>query len=298
MAEPEKNKAGLQKKVSSVFKGVPLPQNSGVQQTAGTPASDAAPGALARPASPDRQSPQSSLLRTLHQGGESPDNAAPAHPAEVPPKTKTLNPPLIQPPSPKKPEKVERTLKAAAPAKPQKAPVAAQAARPSLWQKINGRLFAPKPGVSPARQKAMVILVPVLAIVMIFMFRQVLSRSPRQTEGATDSNTPVVAPVKSSHEIDWQIPDPLPAMERDPTKVPEQVAVTSSTEPNPAVAEPQMGTFDVRDIVYSKDKPSAVVNAHIVYVGHKVGDATIVQILRDGVEFERNGKKWVEKVHD
>ena len=87
-------------------------------------------------------------------------------------------------------------------------------------------------------------------------------------------------------------------MDRDPTKVAEQAAAAISTEPNQAATEVQIGTFDVRDIVYSKDKPSAVVNAHIVYVGHKVGDATVVQILKDGVEFERNGKRWVEKIHD
>ncbi|MEK7996891.1 MAG: hypothetical protein AAB403_24065 [Planctomycetota bacterium] len=298
MAELENNKAGLQKKVSSVFKGVPLPQNSGVQQTAGTPASDAAPGASARPASADRQSPQSSLLRTLHQGGEPSGNAAPDRPAQARPKPASTDRQTFQRPAPRKPDRPEKPLKEATPAKPHKAALVAEQTRPSLWQQISDRLFPPKPGVSPTRQKAMVILVPVLAIVMIFVFRQVLSTSPRQTQAATDDGTPVVATAKSSHEIDWQIPDPLPAMERDPTKLPEQVAATSNAEPNQAVAGPEAGTFDVRDIVYSKDKPSAVVNAHIVYTGHKVGSATVVQILRDGVEFERDGKRWVEKIHD
>ena len=298
MSELEKNKAGLQKKVSSVFKGVPLPQNSGAQQPAGTPASDAAPGALARPASPDRQSPQSSLLRTLHQGGEPSDNAAPDQTAEARPKTTAPDRQMPQPPSPRKPDRAETPLKEAAPVKPHKAALVAEQTRPNLWQQINDRLFAPKPGVNPTRQKAMVILVPILAIVMIFVFRQVFSTSPRRTQGATNANTPVVAAAKSSHEIDWQIPDPLPAMERDPTKLPEQAAATSNTEPNQTVARPGTEAFDIRDIVYSKDKPSAVVNAHIVYIGHKVGDATVVQILRDGVEFEKNGKRWVEKIHN
>ena len=300
MAELENNKAGLQKKVSSVFKGVPLPQNSGVQQTAGTPASDAAPGALARPATPAQQSPQNSLLKTLQQGEDTPNKTAPQHPAQARPKTTASDRPAAQPASPKKPEKVEKPLKAAAPVRPQKAAVAAEQARPKLWQQISNKLFTPKPGVSPTRQKAMVVLVPVLAIVMIFMFRQVLSRSPRQTEAATDVNSPAVAAPKPSHEINWQIPDPLPAIERDPTKLgQEQLAGTiSGAEPNQAAANSKIGTFDVRDIVYSKDKPSAVVNNHIVYAGQKVGDATVVQILKDGVEFERNGQKWVERVRD
>jgi hypothetical protein len=143
----------------------------------------------------------------------------------------------------------------------------------------------------------MVIVVPVLAIVMIFMFRQVLSKAPRQTQGAAQEAAPLVAANPSNNEIDWQIPEPLPATMRDPIKPP---------DPNDRGGDVQNGTatptettaIDVRDIVFSKDKPSAVINGQIVYVGHKVGDAAIVQIYKDGVEFERNGKRWVEKIRD
>jgi hypothetical protein len=298
MAEVDKNKAGLQKKVSSVFKGVPLPQNSVAQQTAGMPASEGTPGAPARPAPGNRPSPPTSLLKALHEGSEASDDTSPEGRAEGLQKAATPARSMIQRPAAGKPVRPEKPAKGTAPVKPHKAAVAAKQTGPSLWQRINDKLFAPKPGVSPTRQKAMVVLVPVLAIVMIFMFRQVLSGSPRQTQAATDDQMPVVAASKPSHEIDWQIPDPLPAIERDPTKLSEQVAVTSGAEPNQAVAASQSQIFDVRDIVYSKDKPSAVVNAHIVYVGHKVGNATVAQIFRDGVEFERDGKKWVEKIHD
>lgn len=302
MADVDKNKAGLQKKVSSVFKGVPLPQNSGGQSSAGTPASEGVPHVSARPDPVNRSSPPSSLLKALHQGNETSDDTAPKGPAEAASKAVAQDHQKmkIQRHAAGKPVKQEKAAKGTSPAASHKAAVAAERTGPGLWQRINDKFFPPKPGVSPTRQKAMVILIPVLAIVMIFMFRQVLSSSPRQTKGATDDKTPVVAAAKSGHEIDWQIPAPLPAIERDPTKLPEQAAVTaaSGTEPNQAVAASLNQAFDVRDIVYSKDKPSAVVNAHIVYVGHKVGGATVVQILRDGVEFERDGTKWVEKVRD
>ena len=300
MAEVDKNKAGLQKKVSSVFKGVPLPQNSGAQQTTGTPASEGTSGTPARPAPANRPSSPNSLLKALTQDGETPDNATQRSDAEAASATAPQDRQKTKRPVFGKTVKHEKPAKETSPATPHKAAVAAERTAPGLWQRINDKFFPSTPGVSPTRQKAMVILIPVLAIVMIFMFRQVLSGSPRQTQAATDDQVPVVAAGKPSHEIDWQIPDPLPAIERDPTKLPEQVAVTntSGAEPNQAVAASPNQVFDVRDIVYSKDKPSAVVNAHIVYVGHKVGDATVVQILRDGVEFERDGKKWVEKVHD
>ncbi|MHC4507714.1 MAG: hypothetical protein ACYTAO_01980 [Planctomycetota bacterium] len=286
MAEPEKNKAGLQKKVSSVFKGVPLPQNSGVQQTPGTPASDPTPGASAQPPSVDHQPAPSSLLKKLQQTEDTSDNALPdttpaASPEPAPPERQKQQHSEV-----KKQHQAGASSKEALSAKRPEGQMLQKAAGPSLWQQISEKFFAPKPGVSSTRQKAMVILVPVLAIVMIFMFRQVLSTSPRQTQGATEDDAPVVAVAAPGHEIDWQIPDPLPATGRDPTKL------------NEAVVRPGTETIDVRDIVYSKDKPSAVINAQIVYVGHKVGDATVVQILRDCVEFEKDGKKWVQKIDD
>ncbi len=54
----------------------------------------------------------------------------------------------------------------------------------------------------------------------------------------------------------------------------------------------------VRDIVYSKDKPSAVIGSKIVYVGDKINDITIVKINRDSIEFERNGDRWEQNVRD
>lgn len=373
MAELGKRKAGLQKKVTSIFKGVPIPPRSTVQQAAGvparndisgahaesksplislsplmrrlsgteTPSEDKAPpshtggassvltepdhpasqtpaprqlsqtetppdkappgragGVPPRLTTPDEPTTQSSLIRKLSQTEASSDEAAPGRTASVPPRPTSMTRPMSQGFPSERFHGPDIIPKEVTPAKrPDVVPLRESAGR-RLCHQISNKLLAPKPGVSPTRQKAMVVLVPVLAIVMIFTFRQVLSTSPRRTQAATDDGTPVVATAKSGHEIDWQIPDPLPAMERDPTKLPEQVAATSNAEPNQAVAGSATETFNVRDIVYSKDKPSAVVNARIVYVGHKVGSATVVQILRDGVEFERDGKRWVEKIHD
>jgi hypothetical protein len=133
---------------------------------------------------------------------------------------------------------------------------------------------------------------------MIFMFRQVLSKAPHNTEGATnDDAPPVVAIGSSDNEIDWQIPEPLPAMMRDPIRLPDQDN-TQNEGQNETTSDTKAGTIDIRDIVYSKDKPSAVVGTHIVYVGDKINDITIVNIERDSVEFEKDGKRWVEKIHD
>jgi hypothetical protein len=247
--------------------------------------------------SADCQTPQSPLIRRLREAGESPENAVPDRTAGVQAKSMSADRSAPQLPAAKKLHEPQKPPKEMIPAGQPKAAPPAEAAAPSLWQQINNRLFPPKPGVNPVRQKAMVILVPVLAIVMIFVFRQVLSKAPRQTQGAIEDDTPLVAAAASNNEIDWQIPEPLPATMRDPIQL---------SDPNDRGGDVQNGTatpteatvIDVRDIVFSKDKPSAVINGQIVYIGHKVGDAAVVQIYRDGVEFEREGKKWVQKVRD
>lgn len=296
MSELEKNKAGLQKKVSSVFKGVPLPQGSGGQQTSGTPAPGQIPGVSPKPMSPDCQ-PQSSLMRKLHEAEETPGNAIPNRTAKVGPEPVPPAHRIQQHPAAKELHEPRTPPKKAASAKQPKAAPVAETAGPGLWRQINDRLFTPKPGGNPTRQKAMVILVPILAIVMIFVFRQVLSTSPHKTQGATEDETLVAVGARSGHEIDWQIPDPLPATLRDPIKLPDR-SPANNTEPNGTPAGPKTGLINVRDIIYSKDKPSAFMNGRIVYVGDKIGDTTIVQINRDNVEFEKDGKTWVQNIRD
>jgi hypothetical protein len=275
MAECEKNKAGLQKKVSSVFKGVPVPQDKG----AGQPSDTSAPGRPAeiapKPASTDQQISQGSLVKRLNQPEESLDKAAPAkQPQSDPPVEAGHDPPVEAGHDPF----VETTSQ-------------------SFWPKIKDKLFAPKPGGSTTKQKAMVILVPVLAIVMIFMFRQVLSKAPRKTEGATNNDAPApVVAADSGTEVDWQIPEPLPVVMRDPIKLPDETDTQANEGQNGTIEAP--ATIDIRDIVYSKDKPSAFINGQIVYVGDKVNDATIIKINRDSVEFERDEETWVQSIRE
>ncbi len=163
-----------------------------------------------------------------------------------------------------------------------------------LWQQIKDKLFPEKPGVNNIKQKAMVILIPILAIVMIFMFRQVLSKAPKKTRGATNDDAPAVGTVGSDSEINWQIPEPIPMEIRDPIKPATQAQTVLpsawQTDSN------DMGMLSVRGILYSQDKPSAVIGNRIVHLNDKIDGATVVEIDRDSVIFERNGKRWTKKV--
>ncbi len=176
-------------------------------------------------------------------------------------------------------------------------PVAAAAATvqgPSLLQQLKNKLFPEKPGVNNTKQKAMVILMPILFVVMIFMFRQVLSKSPKKTKAATDDDTSVVSPVVTDGEIDWQIPEPIPMEMRDPIKpVAQAQTITPSTWQTDFN---NVKMLSVRGILYSQDKPSAVIGNRIVHLNDKIDGATVVEIGMDYVVFERNGKRWTKKV--
>jgi len=61
-------------------------------------------------------------------------------------------------------------------------------------------------------------------------------------------------------------------------------------------AEDETGKLIVKGILYTEDNPSAVIGNKIVREGDEVLGATIIKINENSVEFEINGKKWVQKV--
>ena len=297
MSELDKNKAGLQKNVSSVFKGVSVPQNNGSQQSSGTPTPDPAHGAAPKPATADRQVSQTSLIKKLNQSEDSLDEAAQKQTADVFPKPTSTNRMPQSPPIQKLPPPEESLKQAVKATQPKSSPFIEETSD-GLWQQIKDKLFTPKPGSSPTKQKAMVIMVPVLAIIMIFVFKQVLSKAPRKTKAAGTDDTPVVvANANSGHEIDWKIPEPITVTMRDPIKLPDESG-TQNPEQNETTSKVTTVTIIIRDIVYSEDKSSALIGSQIVYVGDIINGATIVKINRDSIEFEKNGDRWKQNIRE
>lgn len=298
MSELDKNKAGLHKQVSSVFKGVPVPQNKGAQQSSDAPAPNRTPDVSPKP-EVNKQNSKSSLISRLSQSEDSPSQAKQSQTASVSQKPTSKNqvpkgPPAKKLSQPKEPFKQFVS-------QPEDSPLIEETSE-GLLQQIKDKLFTPKPGSSPAKQKAMVIMIPILAIIMIFVFRQVLSKSPRKTKGTENDDTPVVVSnTDSGNEVDWQIPEPITIISRDPVKLPDESS-TQNPEQNPeqngSTNTENQGLILIKDIVYSHDKPSAVIGSRIVYVGDKINGMTIVKIDRDSVEFEKDGDKWEQNVRD
>ncbi len=164
-----------------------------------------------------------------------------------------------------------------------------------LIRKIKSRLFKKESGSGGTRQKVMVLLIPILFIIMIFMFRQVLWKAPKKTGAANDDNKSVAAPKKSSgNEIEWKIPDPLPAKIRDPIKLADNK--TGLTMQENTAGNEDAGKIDVKSILYSEDKPSVVIGNKLVYLNQAINGVTVVEIHKDYIVFEKDEKRWQQKI--
>lgn len=250
-----KHKAGLHKGVSSIFTGVPIPKHTDGEQKSST--------ATKEPADYGPPSHLSGKTVEAPQPRKSPPKAPPTE-------------------KPKADEKKAAKVQMPVEIKP-----AGPSALEQVVQRIKDKLFAPKPGVSPTRQKAMVVLVPVMFIGMVLAFLKVLDSGPdTTTEPKTFKPSNVVAAATST--IDWQIPAAYPTTLRDPMQF-KQVA-TPTTTPD------ETGKLSIKGILYSEENPSVIIGIEILHEGDKVSGATIVKINEDSVEFEMNGKRWTQKV--
>jgi hypothetical protein len=259
-----KHKAGLRKEISTIFKGIPIQEDGTVGRPPGAPVPQR-PHYEQRPQQ-DREKEKGPLEPAFSPKPpvSSQPPASTAEPKQPAPSVKTAPPPRL------------------------KAQPAVKTKRQMPWQKtfeqVKNKLFKPKAGVSAARQKAMTLSVPVLFIILTFAFVQVFNTSSRKTAGAHQINLSN-ATAGSDNEINWQIPELYPGALRDPT----QFGSTTA-------AQTQGDGLIVRGIVYSQDRPTAVIGTQIVREGDKVLDATVIKINRDSVEFESDGRRWTQKV--
>ena len=262
--------------------------------------------ALPKPVSTNHQGSQSTLLKRNAQCEESsgkPARAETEAPSHKPAQAKTEEPSY----KPAKAKAEESSYKPA-PVKQHQDDVFAEAGGLSLCQQMRDKLAASKLGAGSAKDKVMVMLVPVLAIVMIFMFRQVLRKSPGKAQGAAKDEAPVAVTTDSGDEIEWELPEPLPAIMRDPLKLPshdneqsqdpDNNDNTHNPEQSSTTGEAETTVLRIRGIVYSEDKPSVVIGNTIAHVGTTINGVTVVRINRNSVELEKDGETWVQTMHD
>lgn len=268
-----KHRIGLQKEVSSIFKGVPLSVEDSVATSRHMPILEP-PGyhSAAEPAVPEQR-----VVAAQPIASEPPSLAEPE-----------LQPEAVQAPLPARISATKKVKTAVITKPPRQSPV-----RQRL-QQMKAKLFAPKAGLSPTRQKAMVVLVPVLAIALVFVLTRVMS-SPSRSVAKGMQKEPATAVTDSSGQIDWKVPPPYPATHRDPMQF--GPLVTAQAEPQTAqTAAPQPEELIIKSILHSDTKPSAVIGTSIVHEGDKILGATVLKIDKDRIEFEKDGKRWTQQV--
>jgi len=82
---------------------------------------------------------------------------------------------------------------------------------------------------------------------------------------------------------------PAPAVQRTPE--------SNSVLPRSSEALPATDRM-VTGIVFSQDRPSAVIGSQVLYEGDTTQGVTVVRIYRDKVQFEKDGAKWTQAVNE
>ncbi len=67
---------------------------------------------------------------------------------------------------------------------------------------------------------------------------------------------------------------------------------------NVLTGEPEARHGVVTGIVYSEKNPSAIIDGKIIREGDTIHSVRVVKIRKDKIEFEKNGKKWKQKVQE
>jgi hypothetical protein len=293
-----KSKLGLQKEVSKIFTGIQIPVKnaSGPDARSTASASPITPHAQVAPAA-------TSAPVTIPAPVATPAKTVTPEPAVVPPKPFTIPEPptqatsqptrqvVYEPPKPRQTifePSAPASLPVSAPAKQSKFEFVIKQPKDSpllkIIEKVKDKLLTSKHGAVSGRKKMVLLLSPVLAIVLLLIVVNAVKTPPVTSVNPSNKAT-IAAPVSSS-KINWEIPQPIPANLRNPMVFGAISTTGTGTAGGPIV----------KGIVYSDDKPSAIVGDRIISAGDVVAGATVVKVNPDSVDFVMGDKKWTQKV--
>lgn len=66
----------------------------------------------------------------------------------------------------------------------------------------------------------------------------------------------------------------------------------------PSAAVEIDSNLELSGVLYTEDNPLAVVNTEIVHEGDVIDGARVVEISRRQVEFEKSGRRWIQRLSD
>jgi hypothetical protein len=156
----------------------------------------------------------------------------------------------------------------------------------AVSRRKKNKLHSSKPGAGSAKQKAETVLLVFFLIVLVVVLTRPF-RSAISDSVASDLADPTKGGLsaKTDLEIDWPTPKVYRTDIRDPMILASARRFYVET----------LGPV-VRGIVYSEDRPFAIIGIEMMREGEVDQGATIVKINPDSVVFEKDGKTWTQKV--
>jgi hypothetical protein len=154
------------------------------------------------------------------------------------------------------------------------------------FQAIKEKLFPKNASAADSKNKKMMILMPVLLVVFIFVITRTL-KQPAQCSATVTLPAQKIVEPNNAGKVNWPVPQVYPKNLRDPMQA------SFSTEANDTAVG---GSVVVKGIIFSVDRPAAVIDNKITHQGDKVAGATVIKINKKNVEFEMNGKTWTQEV--
>ena len=164
-----------------------------------------------------------------------------------------------------------------------------------LEQKYRTR--ASRPGRKNAKEKAKIVVALLLTALLIWQLARTLLPSSETVETAHFQPAKTRGTTGATASIAWPIPPLYPPDIRDPMEWTREPATREKPNITDSQATSPTGLI-VRGIVYSDDKPQAIIGTELVQQGDEVQGATVLSITRTTVEFERDGEKWIQEVEE
>jgi len=252
-------KSGLHKQISSIFDGVTVPQNGILPENAELSAESTEPAAQETQQTPMPQTSGSS------QGQQMVNDAS-----------GTASISVLQ---------VGRPMPL-----PKSEAISKSTMKPSLPTQLKKAISRSYSSLDPQQKKASV-LVGILSVVFgVVMFVSLGGAKGPQTATANNTQGDQAAKSRTTAK-NWKTPNPLPQNMRNATSL--AIAHSATQQKDSAAGD---GSLVVRGIVFSKNKPSAIINNQILSEGQSFNGVKLVKITKETVEFEANGKRWTQPV--
>ena len=262
-------KSGLHKQISSIFDGVPMPTDSALSEDAGVLEELMEPAALVAPEPDARQEtlPQTSVSAVVQRLTA---NASEYESDPVPVVQVGRPMPLCKSKS-----------------------VSKSGTKPGLSIKIKKAISKSHSSLDP-RQKKAGMLVGILSLVfgvVLFVTLGGVGKTQATAADATSGTQTNQIQMTKKTAQEWKRPEPLPQDLRNATS---PAMINSGTAQANQTTETR--ELIVKGIVFSKNKPSAIINNRILSEGQTFDGVTIIKITKESVEFEANEKRWTQFV--